>query len=127
MSGIYPIDSEKNLILYPSQNTLYLRTILGENFTRPVTLCTDYGKSLSDTIHNSTIYYSYQNTAGDIIVRSITDLQELYRISSAKSPDCKNPLLLNFQETLLLFYVIQNPIGNNFYLKALYPFHLRLF
>ena len=69
-----------------------------------------------------TIYYSYQNTAGDIIVRSITDLQELYRISSAKSPDCQKPLLLSFQETLLLFYVIQNPIGNNFYLKALCPF-----
>lgn len=123
MNGIYPLDNEKNLILYPSKNTLYLRTTSGESFTRPVILCTDYGKSLTDTIHNSTIYYAYQNTAGDIVVRSITDLQELYHISNLESPDCLNPLLISLQGTLLLFYIIKNPIGNNYYIKALFPLY----
>lgn len=125
MGTVYPLDAGRNLIIYESGNMLYIRTTIGEGLTRPVTLCTDYGGSLSDTVHNGTVYYCYRNTGGDIVVRSITDLQELYRIDSRDISDCMNPRLVSFRDTLLLFYVIKNPIDDAYSLKCLFPFDVR--
>lgn len=104
---------------------LYIRTTIGEGLTRPVTLCTDFAGSLSDTVHNGTVYYCYVNSGKDIVVRSITDLQELYKIDSRDMSDCMNPRLVSFQNTLLLFYVIKNPINDAYCLKVLFPFDVQ--
>ena len=82
MGNVYALDSEKNLILYSTGNHICLRTSIGENLTRPVLLCSDFADSLSDIVYNNTVYYTYRNTSQDIIIRSITDLHDLYKISS---------------------------------------------
>lgn len=125
MGTVYPLDAGRNLIIYESGSTLYIRTTIGEGLTRPVTLCTDFAGGLSDTVHNKTVYYCYINSGHDIVVRSITDLQELYKIESRDTSDCLNPRLVSFQDTLLLFYVIKNPINDAYCLKALFPFDPR--
>lgn len=125
MGTVYPLDAGRNLIIYESGNMLYIRTTIGEGLTRPVTLCTDFAGSLSDTVHSGTVYYCYVNTGHDIVVRSITDLQELYKIDSRDLSDCMNPRLVSFQNTLLLFYVIKNPINEAYCLKALFPFDVQ--
>ncbi|MCM1056805.1 MAG: D52 family tumor protein [Firmicutes bacterium] len=122
MGTVYPLDAGRNLIIYESGNTLYIRTTIGEGITRPVTLCTDFAGELSDTVYNGTVYYCYRNTGRDIVVKSITDLQELYKIESRDTSDCLSPRLVGFRDTLLLFYVIQNPISDAYCLKALFPF-----
>ncbi|MCM1190893.1 MAG: ELKS/Rab6-interacting/CAST family protein [Butyrivibrio sp.] len=125
MGTVYPLDAGRNLIIYESGNTLYIRTTIGEGLTRPVTLCTDFAGGLTDTVHKGTVYYCYVNTGHEIVVRSITDLQELYKIESRDTSGCMNPRLVSFQDTLLLFYVIQNPIDGAHCLKALFPFELQ--
>ena len=77
MGNVYSLDAERNLILYRAGTNLYIRSTSGENLTRPVTLCTDYRDSLSDATYNGTVYYAYRSTALDIVVRSITDLQNI--------------------------------------------------
>lgn len=125
MGNVYSLDAGRNLIIYESGNTLYIRTTIGEGLTRPVTLCTDFADSFSDTVHNDTVYFCYINTSHDIVVRSITDLQELYKIDSREMPDCRKPCLVSFCNMLLLFYVIKNPLNDTYCLKALFPFEVQ--
>lgn len=123
MGNVYALDSEKNLILYSTGNHICLRTSIGENLTRPVILCSDYADSLSDIVYNNTVYYTYRNTNQDIIIRSITDLNDLYKISSHDTPDCFQPRIAAIQKILILFYFVKNPVDDSYCLKALLPFH----
>ena len=122
MGNVYALDSEKNLILYSTGNHICLRTSIGENLTRPVLLCSDFADSLSDIVYNNTVYYTYRNTSQDIIIRSITDLHDLYKISSHDTPDCFQPRIAAIQKFLILFYFVKNPIDDSYCLKALLPF-----
>lgn len=121
MGNVYSLDTERNLILYRAGTSLYIRSTAGENMTRPVTLCTDYKDSLTDTAYNGTVYYAYRSTEQDLVVRSITDLQNIYRISSREIPDCYDPRLVTFREELVLFYTTKSPLNNAYYLKAVFP------
>lgn len=122
MGNVYALDLEKNLILYSTGNHICLRTSIGENLTRPVILCNDYADSLSDIVYNNTVYYTYRNTSQDIIIRSITDLHNLYKISSRDTPDCFQPRIAAIQKILILFYFVKNPVDDSYCLKALLPF-----
>lgn len=121
MGNVYPLDTERNLVLYRSGTDLYIRTTSGENMMRAVMLCSDHRDGLSDTVYNGTVYYTYRSTQNDIIVRSITDLQNIYRIASQEVPDCIGPHLVSFQEELLLFYMVKSPLNNAHYIKAVFP------
>lgn len=122
MGNVYTLDGGRSLILYESGNTVYLRTAAGEGMTRPAALCTDYAGSLSDTVCNGTVYYCYVNTDRDIVIRSITDLQELFKIDGREMPDCLSPCLVCLENTLLLFYAVRNPVNDTYSLKVLCPF-----
>ncbi|MCM1388046.1 MAG: hypothetical protein NC231_12020 [Bacillus sp. (in: Bacteria)] len=122
MGNVYAIDTEQNLIIYSARNYICLRTAIGENLTRPIILRSDYASGLSDMIYNNTIYYAYQNTNQDIIIRSVIERDNLYKISSQNTPDCFYPQIAAIQKTLILFYFVKNPIDNSFCFKALLPF-----
>lgn len=121
MGNVYSLDTERNLILYRAGTSLYIRSTSGENMTQPVTLCNDYRDSLTDTAYNGTVYYAYRSTKQDLVVRSITDLQKIYLISSREIPDCHDPRLVTFREELVLFYTTKSPLNNAYYLKAVFP------
>lgn len=122
IGNVYALDSEKTLILYSTGNHICLRTSIGENLTRPVLLCSDFADSLSDIVYDNTVYYTYRNTSQDIIIRSITDLHDLHKISSRDTPDCFQPRIAAIQKFLILFYFVKKPIDDSFCLKALLPF-----
>lgn len=121
MGNVYAVDAEKNLILYSAGNYICLRTSVGENLTRPIVLCNDYASNLSDLVYNDTIYYVYQNTNQDIILRSVMEQNDLYKISSRNTPDCFYPQIAAIQKTLILFYFVKNPVNNSYCLKSLLP------
>ena len=121
MGNVYPLDSERNLILYHSGKNIYLRTSTGENLTRAVTLANDFSADLSDTIYQGTIFYAYKNTEQDIVVKNITDTTSFYKISSQDTPDCQLPQLTVFQNTLMLFYFVKNPVNEHYLLKCVFP------
>ena len=121
MGNVYSIDAERNLILYHSGKNIYLRSSTGEALTRAVSLANDYAESLSDTIYQGTIFYAYQNTEQDIIIKNITDTNPYYKISSQDTPDCLLPQLTVFQNVLMLFYFVKNPVNEHYLLKCIFP------
>lgn len=123
MANIYALDTERNLLLYHSGNNIFLGTSNGRAFTRAVSLCNDYAGELSDVIYNGTVYFSYQNSNHDIILRNITDTEPVFQILQQDIPDCFSPKLLVFQDTLLLLYFIKNPLNDTYLLKSIFPEH----
>lgn len=121
MANIYALDTERNLLLYPSGQNIFLGTSNGRAFTRAVSLCNDYAEELSDVIYNGTIYFSYQNSHHDIILRNITDTEPVFQILQQDIPDCFSPKLVVFQDTLLLFYSVKNPVNDSYLLKSVFP------
>lgn len=121
MGNVYAVDAEQNLILYSTGNYICLRTSVKENLTRPIVLCNDYASNLSDLVYNNTIYYVYQNTNQDIILRSVIEQNDLYKISNRNTPDCFYPQIAAIQKTLILFYFVKNPVNNSYCLKSLLP------
>lgn len=121
MSSIYSLDTNKNLFLYTSQAEICLRTSIGQNLTRPVTLSHDFSSDLTNIIYRDTVYYSYFNTNSDILVKNITDPAVLYQKSSQNIPDCFSPKLAVLGQTLLLFYFVKNPVSDTYILKCCLP------
>ncbi|MCM1039376.1 MAG: hypothetical protein NC434_08635 [Ruminococcus sp.] len=121
MGNVYAVDAGQNLILYSTGNYICLRTSVGENLTRPIVLCNDYASDLSDIVYHNTIYYVYQNVNRDIILRSVIERDDLYKISSRSTPDCFYPQIAAIQQTLILFYFVKNPVDNSYCLKSLLP------
>ncbi|MCM1089922.1 MAG: hypothetical protein NC092_12260 [Butyrivibrio sp.] len=122
MGNVYAVDAQKNLIIYSTGNYICLRTSVGENLTRPIVLCSDYSSDLSDIVYNNTIYYVYQNMNQDIILRSVMERDNLYKINSRSTPDCFYPQIAAIKNTLILFYFVKNPVDNSYCLKSLLPF-----
>lgn len=122
MGNVYAVDTQQNLIIYSAGNNICLRSSVGENLSRPIVLCNDFSSDLSDIVYNNTIYYVYQNTNQDIILRSVIEQDDLYKISSHSTPDCFHPQIAAIQKTLILFYFVKNPVDNRYRLKSLLPF-----
>lgn len=123
MGNLYSIDSERSLFLYPYHQFVYLRNLSGEQIGKPTVLCSDYSADLSSTIHKNTLYFAYQNTRGDLLVRSILDPVSFFRISAFEANDCSHPVLFSLGEELLLVYIIKNPLNLEYSLKCVFPFN----
>lgn len=123
MGNVYSLDAERSLILYSSGKNIYLRSSSGEALTRAVSLTNDYAGNLSDIIYQGTVFYAYQNTQQDIIIKNITDPNPYYKINNQDTPDCLCPYITVFQNMLMLFYLVKNPLNEHLLLKCVFPDH----
>lgn len=121
MGNIYSLSVNKNVIIYTYDSFIIMRTIQANSVTNGILLSNDYSSGFSSTIHNSTIYYLYQNKQGSLIIKSIIDARNLYSKASGQELAMLEPSLISFKNYLLLFFVIENPIDNLFYLKISLP------
>lgn len=121
MGNIYSLSVNKNVIIYTYDSFIIMRTIQANSVTNGILLSNDYSSGFSSTIHNSTIYYLYQNKQGSLIIKSIIDARNLYSKVSGQELAMLEPSLISFKNYLLLFFVIENPIDNLFYLKISRP------
>lgn len=121
MGNIYSLSVNKNVIIYTYDSFIIMRTIQANSVTNGILLSNDYSSGFSSTIHNSTIYYLYQNKQGSLIIKSIIDARNLYSKVSGQELAILEPSLISFKNYLLLFFVIENPIDNLFYLKISLP------
>lgn len=121
MGNIYSLSVNKNVIIYTYDSFIIMRTIQANSVTNGILLSNDYSSGFSSTIHNSTIYYLYQNKQGSLVIKSIIDARNLYSKASGQELTMLEPSLISFKNYLLLFFVIENPIDNLFYLKISLP------
>lgn len=122
MSSIYSLDFQKNLFLYTAENFIFLRNATGEALERAIVLGNDYASDMTDVILDNTLYFAYKNLKKDIVIRSITDLNTLYKLSSQEAPDCLKPSLTILNNQLILFYLVKNPLDNSYCMKSICPF-----
>lgn len=121
METIYTGTLGQKLFLYTNNNCIYLRSAIGEDVSRPILLGTDFKDSLSSIVFHDSIHFSYINSQGDVLVRNILDSKIIFRLSCESSPDYISPHLHIFQDNLLLFYFIRNPLNESFLLHAVFP------
>ncbi len=116
---------ERTMLLSAYRNRIYFQTFLAETGGRPVMLCNDFLKNLSDAACQGTIYYAYISTDSHIYIKNI--MGQLYQLPEENGLSIQ-PCLVSFQEKLLLLYVMENPIHHTWRLKGIFPFedHLTL-
>ena len=122
MGTIFSSSPEKKLFLYSCGASVYFRTAFNAEITRPVILCNDFSSSLSSVVFNDIIYYSYQNTDGDLILRSVLDSSILFHLSSSEAPGYFSPLLIPHDKDVLFLFFIKNPLSEQYILKYTRPF-----
>lgn len=121
MGSIYSIDSERSLFIYPYHQAIYLRILSGERIGKPSLLCSDYATDLSGVLHKNALYFAYQNTQGELLVKNISDPGFLFRISSLEADSCSHPVLFQSGQELLLVYITENPFRMEYSLKCASP------
>lgn len=122
MRNIYSAGQGKSLLLYSSDQSIYLRTLQAEYVTSPVILCNDYLSDLSDIAYRETVYFAYMNTKKDIIVRNIMEEEILYTVWEKDVPECYHPQLAVVGDNLLLLYAMKNALEEEYVMRCEFPF-----
>ena len=122
METIYTGNLGQKLFLYTNKDRIYLRSAIDTDISRPILLGTDYKDSLASIVFRDSIHFSYINTKGDLLVRNILDSRIIFRLPCESSPDYISTYLCIFQDNLLLFYFIKNPLNDSFLLHAAFPY-----
>lgn len=117
MANVYSVNANKKIIIYENGNNIYLRTARNDSIDRPVILSNNYLGFLSECIYNNTLYYAFQDNNRDCLVKSIMDSKPIFRLNSNEVLDCTHPLLAIINANLLLFYMLKNPLKDNYQLK----------
>ena len=122
METIYTGPDGQKLFLYTDANFIFLRTVTGCEISRPTLLGNDYETDFSSTIFQETVYFTYKNIHGDLIMRNILTSAILFRLPAEDSPGYYSPRLFVFGDKLYLFYFVINPLNNSYLLQATCPF-----
>lgn len=122
MGKLYEIDSNKGILIYTNQNQIIIRSKNGQFFAKPIVLANDYKSSLSETIYDSTLYFTYINTSNNIVIRSLRENTFPYIIAQTFSTSLFSPTLLTFCDELVLFYIIYYSEINKYSICGILPF-----
>lgn len=120
MSFLYETTQNKGLLLYSHNNMIILRHKNDHAFSQPLLMADDYKSDLCDVIYNSTIYFTYINNTGDIVVRSILDQTFPCLVNVPTDSSFHTPKLVEFDGRLLLFYSEKNK--ESYTIKCMIPY-----
>ena len=112
MSNVYSVGNNRQLIIYNAGSNIFLRVAHFGGLDRPIVLAADYLCGLTECIYNSSLYYSYINQNGSLILKNIMDTANVLAIDCNYVQEYSNPKLAICNDTLLLFYLQQNPVSD---------------
>lgn len=121
MSNVYSVGNNRQLIIYNAGSNIFLRVAHFGGLDRPIVLATDYLCGLTECIYNSSLYYSYINQNGSLILKNIMDTANILAIDCNYVQEYSNPKLAICNNTLLLFYLKQNPVSDKPSLHCITP------
>lgn len=121
MSNVYSVGNNRQLIIYNAGSNIFLRVAHLGGLDRPIVLATDYLCGLTECIYNSSLYYSYINQNGSLILKNIMDTANILAIDCNYVQEYSNPKLAICNDTLLLFYLKQNPVSDKPSLHCITP------
>lgn len=73
MGNVFSTAGNETLIIYPQNNAISLLVTSGIRPCQPTVLEEDFRSNFSAFAYNQTIYYTYINTRGEIVVKNIRD------------------------------------------------------
>ncbi len=120
MELLYSFEPNKKLLLSASPSGLYVHTMYNEHFLRPTLLCSNYDSGLCGTLYNGSLYYSYINKDRSLLLRCLHDPTLRFRLDSTSTVTYREPQLVAFADSLLLFYFEAE--SNRYRLKLRHPF-----
>ena len=121
MSNVYSVGNNRQLIIYNAGSNIFLRVAHFGGLDRPIVLAADYLCGLTECIYNSSLYYSYINQNGSLILKNIMDTANILAIDCNYVQEYSNPKLAICNNTLLLFYLKQNPVSDKPSLHCITP------
>lgn len=121
MSNVYSVGNNRQLIIYNAGSNIFLRVAHFGGLDRPIVLAADYLCGLTECIYNSSLYYSYINQNGSLILKNIMDTANVLAIDCNYVQEYSNPKLAICNDTLLLFYLKQNPVSDKPSLHCITP------
>ncbi len=121
MSNVYSVGNNRQLIIYNAGSNIFLRVAHLGGLDRPIVLAADYLCGLTECIYNSSLYYSYINQNGSLILKNIMDTANVLAIDCNYVQEYSNPKLAICNDTLLLFYLKQNPVSDKPSLHCITP------
>ena len=121
MSNVYSVGNNRQLIIYNAGSNIFLRVAHFGGLDRPIVLAADYLCGLTECIYNSSLYYSYINQNGSLILKNIMDTTNILAINCNYVQEYSNPKLAICNNTLLLFYLKQNPVSDKPSLHCITP------
>ena len=121
MSNVYSVGNNRQLIIYNAGSNIFLRVAHFGGLDRPIVLAADYLCGLTECIYNSSLYSSYINQNGSLILKNIMDTTNILAIDCNYVQEYSNPKLAICNNTLLLFYLKQNPVSDKPSLHCITP------
>lgn len=122
MSNYYETTNQKGLLLYTQEHEIFLRHKVSHNFLQPLMIAEDYQSQLKDLVFNSTIYYSYINTSGNIMLRSIMEQVFPMEIAREDATEILQSLPSVCFGNLFLFYVTYHQTEHTYLVRGLLPY-----
>ena len=93
MSNVYSVGNNRQLIIYNAGSNIFLRVAHFGGLDRPIVLAADYLCGLTECIYNSSLYYSYINQNGSLILKNIMDTANVLAIDCNYVQEYSNPKL----------------------------------
>lgn len=121
MSSIHTNSKGRELLIYPNNNKLILRYKNNHIFSQPIIITRDYDCELSDVIFNDTLYYSYVNPSGSIIVKKAGDQDFKYELPAKDNIKFSNLKLTYIDNHLMLFFSQYSSNTNTYCVNCVFP------
>ena len=119
MSNVYSIGNNRQLIIYAAGSNIFLRIAHFGGLERPIILATDYMSHLNECIYNDTLYYTYIATDNSLYVKNIMESKSIYTVNGTDTPSLYHPYIGRCNNSLLLFYLKNNPVTNHTALQCI--------
>lgn len=125
MPNLYTVNQDYALLLYASENQIYLRYKNAENFGRQIILANNYSHGLCEDFYHGVIFYAYVSTKNKLILRNTQSMQILYLIDLLENEDsaANNPQLCVYKGQLIIFYLLLDTKTAHYHLHCDFPFH----
>lgn len=123
MAILYESANNKGLLIYTQDNQIILRQKKENQFSQPFVLSHDYSHGLSDVLFNSTLYYSFIDKQGNLVIQSLFEHILPFVIEKNRNVNYRNSKLIVFAGQLVLFYCMHSLEENIYTINYLLPYH----
>lgn len=122
MQNLFEIGDGLSYLIYPLDMQIILQQKRGSQFGRPHILSNDYKSNFSAIFYQNSLYYFYQNTDNNYLIKNMHSIEPLYQFPF--SGEIHSIALARIHSELVLLYIekTEESDANSFHLGYVCPF-----